>query len=151
MSILPNTSLSQNTPLSQTEIIDSAINPNPLIYATLYISPSYENIWGKSCQSLYDDSYSFIRSIHPEYLPIILDSYRQIRLGNSTSNEYRIVRPDGKIRWIYERAFPIKNSRGKVDCVSKLAEDISDSKRAEIELIRVKEQLALVLKSPRNG
>ena len=118
-------------------------------YETLYVSPSYENVWGRSCESLYNDSYSFIESIHPEDLGIIVDTYRQLRLGNQTSNEYRIVRPDGEIRWIYDRAFPIKNHIGIVDRVSRIAEDISDLKRTKIELLRVKEQLALVLKIPK--
>ena len=120
-------------------------------YETLYVSPSYENVWGRSCESLYNDSYSFIESVHPEDLGIIVDTYKQLRLGNQTSNEYRIVRPDGEIRWICDRAFPIKNHIGIVDRVSRIAEDISDRKRAEIELLRVKEQLALVLKSPRDS
>lgn len=120
-------------------------------YATLYVSPSYEDIFGKSCQSLYDDAYSFTQAVHPDDIGIVVDSYRQLRLGKQTSNEYRIIRPDGEIRWIIDRTFPSKNSSGQIDRASKIAEDISDRKRAEIELLQLKGQLALILKKPRHG
>ncbi len=82
----------------------------------LYISPTYEIVWGRSCQSLYEDPQSWLSAIHPE------DSFRaiatietQFRTGEEFEEEYRIVRPDGSISWIRVRAFPIRDVSDKVN------------------------------------
>ena len=32
----------------------------------LYVSPAYEKVWGRSCQSLYDDPHSWLDAVHPD-------------------------------------------------------------------------------------
>ena len=96
----------------------------------VYISPGYEKIWGRSCAELYDCGHFFAESLHPE------DSARVIAIFTKQTEsenelEYRIVRPDGEIRWIRDRAFPIKNEAGQVYRVVGIAEDISARKQAE--------------------
>ncbi|HEY9669716.1 MAG TPA: PAS domain S-box protein, partial [Coleofasciculaceae cyanobacterium] len=104
----------------------------------LYISPAYEHIWGKTCQSLYHNSCSWLESVHPEEQPAILAALNhQIRDTAEFDQTYRIVRAEGEIRWIRARSFPIEhqNSHRFVG----IAEDISDRKLAEDALQQAKE------------
>ena len=55
--------------------------------------------------------------------------------------EYRIVRPDGSVRWILTRSFPIRDERGEIFRIAGLAEDISDRKHAEDGLKKARDEL----------
>ncbi len=100
----------------------------------LYISRNYEKVWGRSCQSLYDHPESYMQTVHPDDREIIINHYRHQQLGEERSAEYRIVRPDGEIRWILDSAFPIRNQNGDVYRISGIADDITDRKNIELAL-----------------
>jgi diguanylate cyclase (GGDEF)-like protein/PAS domain S-box-containing protein len=100
---------------------------------TRYVSPAYEDIWGRTCQSLYEEPQSFWDTIHPE------DKDRVVRSSKKKNQEeveevYRIVRPDGSIRWIKERSFPIYDDSGKAHRIVGFAADITDLKLGEEKL-----------------
>ncbi|MBM4068599.1 MAG: PAS domain S-box protein [Planctomycetes bacterium] len=101
----------------------------------LYISPAYEKVWGRTCQSLYEYPRSFLEAIHPDdqerVRTIILEKHA---LGESTDTEYRVVRPDGSVRWVWDRAFPVRDADGRVYRMAGIAEDITEKKKAEEEL-----------------
>ncbi|MEG4074468.1 PAS domain S-box protein [Microcoleus sp. Pol14C2] len=104
------------------------VNVQP--HEIIYISPGYEKIWGRSCADLYANGRFFADSLHPEDRErVIANLTRQIESEDEI--EYRIVRPDGKIRWIRDRAFPIINQSGKVYRIVGLAVDITAGKQAE--------------------
>lgn len=99
----------------------------------IYISPGYEELWGRSCESLYEKPELFIEGIHIE------DRDRVIAAFDSTGEydeEYRVVRPDGSICWVRDRAFPIRNSSGQVYRIVGTANDITERKQAQEELNR---------------
>jgi len=101
----------------------------------LYVSPAYEQIWQKSCQSLYLDSRSWLESVHPEELPRITTALdQQICNGTYFDEEYSILRPDGQKRWIRARSFPIYNEVGEVYRFAGIAEDITIRKQTEQQL-----------------
>ncbi len=107
---------------------------DPRIPRIEYLSPAFEEVWGRSCQSRYDNPLSFFESIHPEdrarVKHVLLDT-----LGAGLVNvEYRIIRPDGSIRWIWDRAFPVLDEAGQVRRLTGLAEDITERKQAENRL-----------------
>lgn len=106
----------------------------------LYISPAYEAIWGRSCESLYLDPRSFIAAIHPEDEARIVELLGRDR-ERDFEVEYRIVRPDRSIRWIRDRAFPIKDKSGHFYRIAGIAEDITERKLAEEKLKATSEQL----------
>ena len=110
----------------------------------LYISPTYEKIWGRSCQSLYEDPQSWLFAIHPE------DSFKalatietQFRTGDDFEEEYRIIRPDETICWVRVRAFPVRDVMGKVNRFVGIAEDITKRREAEEALKKSEEQFRL--------
>jgi len=104
---------------------------DPLRPAMLYVSPAYETIWGRSRQSLYENPRSFLDAVHPEDRPMVAASFEQQRLGVATTDEYRILQPDGTLRWVWDRAFPIRDSSGKIYRIAGIIEDITERKQSE--------------------
>jgi PAS domain S-box-containing protein len=102
----------------------------------LYVSPAYEKIWGYSCQSLYDRPQSWLNAIHPDDRQRVGAAFEKQIAGEQYINEeYRIVRPDGAVRWICDRAFPIRNKLGEVYRIAGIAEDITHRVQAEAEIL----------------
>jgi PAS domain S-box-containing protein len=100
----------------------------------VYISPAYEEIWGRSCESLYQEPRSFLDAVHPEDRERVARSVERQIEGEPTVQEYRVIRPDGSLRWVLDRAFPIVDAVGSVYRVAGLAADITHQKQVEAEL-----------------
>lgn len=99
-----------------------------------YISPAYEEIWGRTCESLYEDPHSFIDAVHLEDRAHVLSQLQAQNLNQRTEMEYRIVRPDGSVRWIHDRTFPWTETDGSVLYMAGLATDITVKRQIESEL-----------------
>ncbi|MBD2680073.1 MULTISPECIES: PAS domain S-box protein [Nostoc] len=107
----------------------------------VYVSPAFEEIWGRSTEEVYTSSDTFLEAIHPsDRQRFITDTPK--RTEGEYDEEYRIIRPDGGIRWIRSRAFPIKNDEGEVYRITGIAEDITERKQAEIALQSLVESTA---------
>ncbi len=104
-----------------------------------YVSPAYETIWGNTCASLYEAPSSFLASVHPEDQGQLNLALPKQLLG-TYHETYRIIRPDGSIRWIESRAFPIQNEKGDVYRIAGIEEDITDRKRVEAALQKTERQ-----------
>ena len=110
----------------------------------IYVSPAYEEMWGFTRQSLYEQPKSFLDVIHPDDRDRIISSMEKLRRGECVGHDYRLVRSDGSIRWIRDRVFPVKNESGQVHRCYGIAEDITASKQAEEALQRQTEQFRLL-------
>jgi PAS domain S-box-containing protein len=103
----------------------------------VYVNPAYERIWGRTRESLYLEPQSWMEAIHG-------DDRERVRAALSATADaadhfdecYRIVRPDGSVRWIRDRTFPIL---GEVRRVGGFAEDVTDRRMAE-EALRASER-----------
>jgi PAS domain S-box-containing protein len=115
------------------------------IQRMFYVSPAYEKIWGSSLESLYENPRSFIKVIYPEDRDRVLADYEVKKNGGSFEHEYRIVRPDGSIRWIWDRGFPIRDETGKGTRYVGIAQDITERKQDEEELKRLHENLSATI------
>ncbi|MEM1172035.1 MAG: PAS domain-containing protein [Cyanobacteria bacterium P01_H01_bin.35] len=116
----------------------------------IYISPSYEKIWGYSCDELYASPDSFLNMVHPEDRPKVAKTLAN-SLETEEEQEYRIVLPDGEIRWILVRRFPIKNQAGEVYKIARIAQDISEDKVVDTKLQLIQERLQLALETSGDG
>ncbi len=111
----------------------------------LYISPAYEQIWGRSCESLVQNSYSWMESVHPEdFDRIAVGMKAQIERGRELKDTYRIIQPNGSIRWVTSRSFPIYNNEGKIYRFAGITEDITERKQAENALQQQLHKLLLL-------
>jgi len=117
---------------------------DPQLTKIIYISPAYERIWGTTQQSLYDNPMSFADAIHPDDRESVLAKVPSQAQGGF-DEEYRIVRPDGSVRWIHARSFPVRDERGEVYRLYGIAEDITERKRAEEELFQSQQMLQSIL------
>ncbi|NEP57319.1 MAG: PAS domain-containing protein [Symploca sp. SIO2G7] len=105
----------------------------------IYISPAYEEIWGRSCQSMYHNSQSFLDSVHPEDRKRAIAALKQQKQGEYDV-EYRILQVGGQERWIRDRAFPICDSGEQIYRLVGIAEDITEYKLAEQKMRKALEQ-----------
>ncbi len=108
----------------------------------LYVNPAYETIWGRTCQSLYENPTSFLDAVCPEDKERVLEAIRKQYHGILFNQEYRITRPDGGLRWVWGRTFPIENEAGEVYRIVAVVEDITERKQAEEKAHRQAETLA---------
>jgi len=111
----------------------------------LYVNPAYEQMWGRTCESLYAQPSSFLAGIHPEDSTELIAILEQKPLGTKLleefNHEFRIVRPDGSLRWVLSRAFPIHDRAGEVYRIVGLVEDITQRKQAEVKIKQWNETL----------
>ena len=96
-----------------------------------YLSPGYDEIWGRSRFDLIAEPMSWAESIYPDDLEQVLANFEGQKRGEFVEYEFRMTRPDGEIRWIHARAFPVNDESGKPYRVAGFALDITERKRAE--------------------
>jgi len=97
----------------------------------VYVSGAYETIMGRAVESLYKNPKDWIKAVYPEDRRRIERSFAKEREGEPFEDEYRIVRPDGSVRWINDHGFKVYDEAGKVYRIAGVAEDISERKEAE--------------------
>ncbi len=107
----------------------------------LYVSPGYKTVWGTSVESLYRQPASFVDSIHPDDRERALTEMKKLDRGEPCSQEYRILRPDGSVRWVWDRAFPIRDAQGQLYRITVVCEDITERRLMEEELRASEQQL----------
>lgn len=98
-----------------------------------YASPAFETVWGRSRDSLYADSSILIESVHPEDRVQVMASKPQ-KEHKPFNQAYRILRPDGSLRWIFARTFLLRGESGVPDFLVCVAQDITEQKQVEIAL-----------------
>ncbi len=104
----------------------------------IYISPAYERVWGRSCESLYENPQSFIDTIFDEDKPAVFAEFEQYMHSGEFNLEYRIVRPDGDIRWIHARSYPVTDNEGNIIRHTGLAVDVTEQKKLQKDFQRFK-------------
>jgi formate hydrogenlyase transcriptional activator len=100
----------------------------------LYTSPSFERIWGLRVEELYRNPRLWTETIHPEDRARVISTFSEWIAGaemNYHDVEYRIVRPDGTIRWIHERGVLTRDQNGRPVEVSGISTDITTAKQAQ--------------------
>jgi len=107
---------------------------------TLYISPSYEQVWGRTTASLYQNPCSFLEALHPDDRNWVEERIRK-EGQDGFSLEYRIVHPNGEVHWIWDRGFPVKDEQGVVHRIAGIAEDITERKRAQEKLLKYADEV----------
>lgn len=110
----------------------------------LYVNPAYEKIWGQSRQTLSERPASWLEFIHPDDRSHVRRTLEQQRQGKIGNLEYRIVRPDGSVRWIWDWGFAIRDEEGQIYRYGGIAEDITERKEMEARLREREEFLSSI-------
>ncbi|MGP1386777.1 MAG: PAS domain S-box protein [Thainema sp.] len=104
----------------------------------IYINPASEKLFQYSFQELYDHPQLWLDRVHADDRDLVLQQTQAQQQGQFADMEYRIVRPDGSVRWIWDRAFPIYNKAGAMYRYAGVNRDITEQKQA-LEALRASE------------
>jgi PAS domain S-box-containing protein len=112
----------------------------------VYVSPAFEAIWGRPSAELRVAPHLWSEVIHPDDRAGVLAAAAR-HPAVAYEEEYRIVRPDGSIRWIADRAFPIRDASGSVFRIAGVAQDITVRHDAQEGIARIAKGLTTTLES----
>jgi PAS domain S-box-containing protein len=102
---------------------------------TLYINLAYEKVWGRTCQSVYEYPRSFMDPVPLEDKTRLQEHMRRIQLGEQPGKiVFRVVQPNGNVRWLLTHAVPVRNEQREVYRISGVALDITESREAQLAL-----------------
>lgn len=107
----------------------------------LYVSPAYKRLWGLQPEEIYADRGAWLSIIHPEDLAYSQEQFSKAASGQSFECDFRLCLPNGSIRWVHDRGFPVFDAEGHVRRVAGITQDVTDRKNAEAAL-RNSEKLA---------
>ncbi|MEP7152443.1 MAG: PAS domain-containing protein, partial [Nitrospira sp.] len=103
----------------------------------LYVNPAFERIWGMPAARFYDNPKLWRDCIHPDDRQPVTEAY-DAELANPIGHDlqrlFRIVRPDGQVRWIHDRMVIHHTLTGEVDSLSGITEDITEARVMEDQL-----------------
>lgn len=112
----------------------------------IYVSPGFKTLWGRSPEDLYTNPAILIESVHPEDRIQVLAA-KPSKDSSPINLTYRVLHPNGRLRWIFARSFIIQGSRGGSNYLFCIAQDITDQKIIEHTLSdtvdRLREQFRL--------
>ncbi len=110
---------------------------SPDLNTMYYVSPGYERTWGYSVENLYSNPHQWVESIVPEDRERVLQVFGGLMKDVGTvSVEYRILRPDGAVRWVHDRGFQVRDGAGTLTRLTGVAADVTERKEAELALRR---------------
>jgi PAS domain S-box-containing protein len=99
----------------------------------VYISPGYETIWGRTCASVIEHPEDWLDAIHKDDRPRVYAALEKQASGKY-DEEYRVIRPDGAVRWVHDKAFPVRDEHGALIGVAGVAQDITERRGLEVQL-----------------
>jgi diguanylate cyclase (GGDEF)-like protein/PAS domain S-box-containing protein len=111
--------------------IDVAIWSHNLVTNKLLVTSGIEKLYGYPLQAFYDDVDLWKKVVHPDDQDIIKERSLRLEKGEIAASEYRIIRPNGEIRWIHDRGIPFINDNKELVDFNSILIDITERKRAE--------------------
>ena len=97
----------------------------------LFVNRAVERIYGRPYQKLVEDKDFWMNAIHPDDRERFENHLLRLRTEGQVELEYRIVRPDGEIRWLLDNTAIVYDDDGKEVRVGGIATDITENKRAQ--------------------
>ncbi|HXF67692.1 MAG TPA: PAS domain S-box protein [Burkholderiales bacterium] len=103
---------------------------------TLYLSPAAQTLLGRPLEALLSRPRLLVRAVHPQDRPRVHAAHKSAASGGYDLT-YRVVRPDGTIRWVQDRAFPVHDAEGRIYRIAGITEDVTERKLAEERLLHL--------------
>ncbi len=120
----------------------------------LHTNPACERLWGRPAAIMFHDLPSFLATVHPEDVPRV-EEWLAAAGWSGLDGEYRIQQPDGAVRWVRSRTFPLRDAAGRVCRCAALSSDITETRQLEAQskqMSRALEQTAdAVMITDRDG
>lgn len=105
-----------------------------------YVSPAFERVVGLSPEALHGQPDRLFEVVHPDDLPRFRDSITR-QFEKRYDVEYRVVRPDGTVRWLWSRAAPVCDEDGRVIKLVGITEDVTRRKEDEQRIRELNREL----------
>ena len=102
--------------------------------ALLYVSAAYDAMWGRPGAELITAPEAWLQSIHPDDLPVLEQRWHAVREHGAYDEEYRVIQPDGAVRWVRDRAFLVRDAMEQPYRIARITSDISGRKALEARL-----------------
>jgi two-component system cell cycle sensor histidine kinase/response regulator CckA len=109
---------------------------------SLYVSPAWAEIWGRPVEDGYDPHVWF-NAIHPDDRDAMREGQTRIMKGEPDDRVFRVLRPDGSIRWVHGRSFPVRNADGNVYRMVGLSADITELRHVQEQFTQAQKMQAV--------
>jgi PAS domain S-box-containing protein len=98
-----------------------------------YLSPAFERLYGVPREQVLEANNveAWLELIHPDDRHQAVETLRKLKDGIPDTFEFRIVRPDGSVRWIHDTDFPLRDEFGRVVRIAGIAQDVTERRRAQ--------------------
>lgn len=106
----------------------------------IYASPAYEKIWGRTRAKLYESPWDWLEGVHADDRERVRKAVLSKQVAGAYDEEFRVIQPDGSVRWIRDRAFPVLDDDGRLYRLAGIAEDVTDRKRLEREVLEISDR-----------
>jgi len=116
---------------------------------TIYVNPAFERTFGIPAEEFYEDTTVYLKVVHPDDKERVIK--RQAVDNPESETEYRIIRPDGSLRWLRSRIYPIRNEKGDIYRLTGIVQDITEQKTIERDLYLSKERHRTLVESVQAG
>ena len=119
----------------------------------VYVSPSFERVFGRKVADLYANPHLWVEGFHPEDRERVGRSFASWIASGSTQPwevEFRVLQPTGGIRWIYDRGV-FSSEDGGPKRVSGIATDITERCEAEAVPRNRSSATRLAMEAARDG
>jgi PAS domain S-box-containing protein len=113
----------------------------------IYVSPAYEKIWGRPVETVYADAMAWLDAVHPEDRERVRQAVLARQMEGTSDEEYRILRPDHSVRWVRDRAFPVRNAAGDIYRVAGIAKDFTERKQRDEANAREQARFKLIFET----
>ncbi|WP_206667639.1 PAS domain-containing sensor histidine kinase [Muricoccus nepalensis] len=112
-----------------------------------YLSPAYEQVWGEARDKIMQDLGHWAERVHPDDREQASKALPLLLKGEAQTSEYRIVRPNGEVRWIRDTGFPIRREDGAIFRVAGIANDVTVEKLAAQDMHETSERYRLAVRA----
>lgn len=102
----------------------------------LEVNDAYETITGRTRKSLLDNPTSYEEIIHPEDRVHVLARLDEATRTGKFDERFRITLPNGDVRWVRVHGFPMRNAAGRIWRLVGTAQDITEQKHAEDQVVK---------------
>ncbi len=106
-----------------------------------YVSPGFELIFGRRCEEARGNAVGWLEAIHPDDRQRMSTEFSAMLNGAPLDTEYRIVRPDGDVRWVHDKGRSVRDVRGMPLAIAGVTSDVTERRRQHSELVEYAHRL----------
>jgi PAS domain S-box-containing protein len=106
-------------------------------YQMQFVSRAFESVWGMPLAKLYQNPDLWIDAVHADDRAEVQSAWHKALRGEPFEAVYRILRGDGAVRWIHDRAKSIRDDTGNIARLDGIARDITELKVQEQSITRL--------------